>query len=381
MTKIRILFLITDLGRGGAERFLIDHCTELSKSTSIEFKIGVLFDFNQYKEETKTFDIVKLNFETFSLFQKNDNIEYHKLINNFKPHIVHSNRYLAEFLSSYYPNDEITYVCHCHDNMIEFKPFEISCLYKKRSLFNFIEKKYLWWKKYRKVRTYFIANSSHTFSYLQKVLPNSQSKKLVRLDFGFNFDKFYVQKRKQIQPNHNIRILNVGSFQHKKNQNFIIDIAKELLKEIDNFEIHLVGNGEHYEAIKKRVKQENLENNIFLQGIQTNVQDWYKSSDIYLHTAYYEPFGLVFLEAMASGLPIVCLDGKGNRDIIQDGYNGYIFRNQNPTLFSKAILDLYKNHSKYEYFSQNGKDFAKNFDINIQTEKFLRFYESILQKI
>lgn len=380
MKKIRILFLITDLGKGGAERFLVDHCSQLLQREDIEFKIGVLYDNNQYLEETKLFNIVKLNFDTFSFLSKNENESYRKLLDNFKPHIIHTNRYLAEFLSSYYLDMRIAYVCHGHDNMVEFKNLDMSTLFDKRKILNFFEKMYMWWIKYRKTTTYFIANSSHTQIYYQNVLPKLQRNNVIRIDYGFNYHKFQQNESRSVIPKRKLKILNVGSFQHKKNQTFIIDIANELLKYTANFEIHLIGNGQFFDTVKTRICKENLDKFVYLEGIQNNVQHWYRIADIYLHTAYYEPFGLVFLEAMAAGLPIVCLNGKGNKDIIEHEKNGFIFEKQNPKLFADAIFSLYEDDVLYEKISEYGKTYAKKFDLACQTEKFIQFYNSILEK-
>jgi glycosyltransferase involved in cell wall biosynthesis len=380
LKKIKILFLITDLGRGGAERFLVDHCKGLSRYPEIEFKIGLLYNCNQYTEESQRFDLVDLEYETFSLFRKNENKKYNELLTEYKPDIIHSNRYLAEFITSYYLDKNITYVCHGHDNMIELDNLRLTTFFNKNRLLNFIEKLYLYIYKYSKVNTYFIANSQHTYDYYKKVLPLRQSKSLVKMDYGFQYDRFFDPKHRSIDSNKTLRILNVGSFQHKKNQSFIIDIAKELLNYTENFEIHLIGQGEYFNAVQARVYSENLDEFVFCEGLKNNVEDWYMASDIYLHTAYYEPFGLVFLEAMAAGLPIVCLDGQGNRDIIEHGNNGFIFGEQNPKLFADAIFELSEDNSKYEKMSNYGKSFAKKFDIEIQTDKFVEFYKSILAK-
>jgi glycosyltransferase involved in cell wall biosynthesis len=378
--KAKILFLIPDLDKGGAERFLVDHCLGLTSYPEIEFKIGVFFDNNQYVEESKVFDIVHLGYDIFSLFRKNENENFKKLLNEFKPDLIHSNLYLAEFLTTFYLDKNITYVCHGHDNMIELDSFKLPTLFNKKKLLNFIEKCHLYIHKYSKVDTYFIANSQHTYDYYKKVLPFRQANSLVKLDYGFQYDRFFYSKQRSIDPDKTLRILNVGSFQHKKNQSFIIDIAKELLNYTENFEIHLIGQGEYFNAVQARVYSENLDEFVFCEGLKNNVEDWYMASDIYLHTAYYEPFGLVFLEAMAAGLPIVCLDGQGNRDIIEHGKNGFIFGEQNPKLFADAIFELSEDNSKYEKMSNYGKSFAKKFDIEIQTDKFVEFYKSILAK-
>lgn len=380
MKKIKILFLITDLGRGGAERFLVDHCKGLSSYPEIEFKIGLLYDNNQYIEESQRFDLVDLDYETFSLFRKNENKKYKELLIEYKPDIIHSNRYLAEFLTTYYLDKNITYVCHGHDNMIELDNLRLTTFFNKNRLLNFVEKLYLYIYKYSKVNTYFIANSQHTYDYYKKALPHRQAKSLVKMDFGFQYDRFFDPKPRRIDSNKTLRMLNVGSFQHKKNQNFIIDVALALKKKLNSFEIHLLGNGELYESVKTRIKNHQLEDCVRLHGVVYNVQDWYKESDIYLHTAYYEPFGLVFLEAMASGLPVVCLDGKGNRDIMEDGKNGFILYEQNPDKFAETLYSLYTNQKLYSEISVYAQSFAKQFDIKLKTTEFVDFYKRIIGK-
>ena len=56
-----------------------------------------------------------------------------------------------------------------------------------------------------------------------------------------------------------------------------------------------------------------------------------------MHSASYEPFGLVLLEAMAAGIPCVSIDGGGNRDIIINGENGFIIEIQSAI---EAVLDI-----------------------------------------
>jgi len=135
--KIRILFLITDLGKGGAERFLIDLCNELNNRNDVDFLIGSLYDNNQYINDTANFNIVNLNYNTFSFTHKNDCLEYKRILKEFKPQIIHTHRFLAEFLTTYSVDKHIKYVCHGHDNMIQLENFSIKTLFNKRLLLNF----------------------------------------------------------------------------------------------------------------------------------------------------------------------------------------------------------------------------------------------------
>jgi glycosyltransferase involved in cell wall biosynthesis len=376
-TKIKILFLITDLGKGGAERYLIDLCTELKQRDDVEFIIGSLFDNNQYSNLTTNFKIVNLDFQTFSLRRKNECLSYKDLLDNFQPDIIHTHRFLAEFLSAYYVSPDIKYVCHGHDNMVQFSPLNFSTFFNKEKLTHFIEKKYLTDKKYKSAPTYFIANSQHTFAYYKKQLPKDMQSKVELISYGFEFDKFYSSIEKK--NNRVLKILNVGSFQPKKNQAFIIKIAKELKNRGLEFEINLLGDGPDYTLIENLIQKNDLQAYVFLRGIIDNVEDWYKSSDIYLHTAWYEPFGLVLLEAMAAGLPIIALDGKGNKDLIKNGENGYLLTDQNPILFADTIFKLIERPELKESIAKYAQKFAANYSIENKTNELIAFYKSILE--
>ncbi|OFY85153.1 MAG: hypothetical protein A3F72_05075 [Bacteroidetes bacterium RIFCSPLOWO2_12_FULL_35_15] len=379
--KLRILFLITDLGKGGAERYLIDLCTELLNYHEIEFIIGSLYDNNQYVQLSHKFKIVNLNFQTFSLRKKNENPEYKKLVQEFKPHIIHSHRFLGEFLSSYYINPKIKYVCHFHDNMIQLEKPKVKNLLNKEKLIFALERNHLIKNKYKKAPSFFIANSTHTESFCNKNIPTYLKNNIRLIPYGFNYYRFKSEQAKIIDTSKAINILNVGSFQSKKNQIFIIEIAKILKKRELNFIINLIGEGEQFENVKNAIEQNKLQNNIILTGNINDVENWYKKVDIYIHTAKYEPFGLVFLEAMASGTPIITLDGKGNRDLIENGKNGFIINEENPEMFADKIELLISNKSLYHSISEYAIEYSKKYDIKNKTKELIDFYYQIREKV
>lgn len=377
MKELKILFVITDLGKGGAERFLLDLVSELETYPQIDYRIASLYNTVEYEEFKGNNKIHFLDFTTFSLRKKNHNSGYSDLLNDFQPDIIHTNRFLAEFITSYDVRPSINYVCHGHDNMIQFKRFSLKCLTNKAALLNFIEYNYLINRKYKKVPTYFIVNSRHTYTYFQHVLPGNQKKNIHLIPLGFNYTKFFTE-RQYNQEKKKIKLLNVGSYQAKKNQIFLLDIAQELSALGVDFEINLIGDGPGFQHISNEIKNRKLENTVFQHGLQANVDEWYNNSDVYLHTAYYEPFGLVFLEAMASGLPIICLDGKGNRDIIKNDYNGYMFFEQEAKAFANKIVEYTRNQELYQLISRQAQDFAKQYALPDKTSELVHFYYSII---
>ncbi len=371
---LRILFLITDLGKGGAERFLTDLCNALRPRSDVEFVIGALLDDNQYREETAGLPIVQLRYTAFSLARRQEYPEYRQLLEDFQPHIVHTHRFLAEFLSAWHVSDEITYICHGHDNMVQFAPFGFGTCLDRAAFTNWMEKRYLIRTKYRRVRTSFVANSHHTLDYYRTVLPGFMRDDVHLIRYGFDYARFRAPEPRSPAAGEPLRLVNVGSFQDKKNQIFIVRIAEELREAGVDFQIHLLGDGANRARVQEAVHRCGLLDHVILHGNVDRVEEWLWRSHIYLHTAWYEPFGLVLLEAMAAGLPCVALDGKGNRDLIEEGRNGHLIEEQDPSLFAARIRALAASPERYLAMSEYAREYARAYDIHRAADALLAFY-------
>ena len=117
---------------------------------------------------------------------------------------------------------------------------------------------------------------------------------------------------------------------------------------------------------------------IKLKGNVDKVEEFLKNSSIYLHSAYSESFGLVLLEAMATGLPCIAIDAKGNRDILKNEFNGFLLMSHDPELFAGKIISLIENPDLYHKFSTNAYEFSKKFDIKVYLNTLINFYKKIL---
>lgn len=171
----------------------------------------------------------------------------------------------------------------------------------------------------------------------------------------------------------------MGSFVLKKNQKFAVQILNELI--INGFKANLtfLGDGPNIDEVKSFAKKLKIEEHINFKGNIADVKPFLEDSNFYLHTANYEPFGLVLIEAMAAGLPVISLDGFGNRDFIEHGENGYIFKEQNPKDFFECITELFNNEKLYLKIINNGYETAKKYDIKEYLRKLLEIYQNSLQ--
>ncbi|MDR1762026.1 MAG: glycosyltransferase family 4 protein [Bacteroidales bacterium] len=373
---MKILYFVQSLVRGGAERLIIDICTELQKRKGIEYLIVSFSEQNDYPESTSDLNIAYCNASIqLSLFRKNI-VKIDELLNiiqDFKPDIIHSNVYLCELLSREVLFPNIKYFTHCHNNMPEFNNFSLKTLFNKRRFSRFYEKKRIE-RKYVKCRNKFIAISQDTLIYYQTHLNNKLKTAIYLLPNAINYKKFYNSDFQKSEDT--LHLIMAGHFSAYKNQIFLLDVLKIIANK--NVPVHLTLAGDwrnNGEVILKKTKKMNLTSKLSMPGIVNNIEDLYKTQSIYVHSSLSEPFGLVLLEAMAAGLPIVCLDGKGNRDIIEEGKNGYMIMQNDPKLFADKILEIWSNSEKYRFMSQYAQEYAKQFDIVNYVDKLLELYQ------
>jgi glycosyltransferase involved in cell wall biosynthesis len=91
-----------------------------------------------------------------------------------------------------------------------------------------------------------------------------------------------------------------------------------------------------------------------------------------------ETQGLVTIEAMAAGLPIVAVDGSGTRDIVEHGKQGFLVENDADAL-AKGIQKLLADPQRMKRFSNNALKKAKTFDINELGKQMISVYEQAIQ--
>lgn len=376
---MKVLHIIPNLSKGGAERLVIDIMKALSNKKEVEAKLIILRnDINYDISDIKDLVEVVLVKVKLSIFKKNKlNVaDLQKSISEFKPDIIHTHLFEAEITSRscYYP--KAVWFSHCHDNMIQFKNFSFDTLKNKSTFTNFFEKKYLFSRYDANNGTQFIAISNNAKEYFENKISGYPITLLLN---AINFDKFFIEKENK-KYSKSIKLINVGSFVDKKNQQFLITIAEKLKEKNIEFELHLLGDGKNIKAIEQKSRTLNLKEHIFFYGNVNNVEEHLWQSDIYVHSATYEPLGLVLLEAMAAGLPVISLDGGGNRDLIEEGKNGFMIYEQNPDLFVDVIVKLWQDKKKHQAISKYAQQYAKQHDIKNYVDKLLDIYKQALAK-
>ena len=368
----KILHIIPNLRKGGAERLVLDICNELNKKENVSVTLITFSSLNEYQNISQNIDwkVIPSNFSPSVIGESVLNTsKLQEYVTQHKPDIIHTHLWEAEILCSQIDYGNAKSFTHFHDNMLQLKNTIIPL--SKKDLTNLYEKKIVT-RKYKKRLSNFICISNNTINFAKKSLPKTFNKRIHLLHNSVNLNHFIPLKR---TPSFPIKLINIGSFVLKKNQKFAVDILSEIHKVGINANITFLGDGDLKESVSNYAMKLNLSNNVHFKGNVDNVSEHLKNANVYVHTATWEPFGLVILEAMASGLPVVSLDGKGNRDIIQNNINGHIFKKQDPNLFARTIINLFNDKNKYDTLSKKSLATAKKFDIENYCDKLLAIYK------
>ncbi|MCL7943604.1 glycosyltransferase [Marinobacter sp. ATCH36] len=120
--------------------------------------------------------------------------------------------------------------------------------------------------------------------------------------------------------------VSVSRLSNEKNIDFMIDAIDELRRRTDRpFRFLMIGEGHQHERLQQRIDELDLQDHFTLVGSipPDDMATWYHLGDAFLFASKSETQGMVILEAMAAGLPVVAVRSSGIDDVVRDGFNGF----------------------------------------------------------
>jgi glycosyltransferase involved in cell wall biosynthesis len=151
---------------------------------------------------------------------------------------------------------------------------------------------------------------------------------------------------------------------------------------LSNAHLLIVGDGPDREAIQQRAAQLGIAKRIHLLG-QVNDAEKHAAlavADAFVTTSQHEGFGLVFLEAMAFGLPIVCYDRGGQTDFLKSGETGFVVRLNDETAFTRAIVDLHVDMQRRHGFGEHNRSLVENYFIDTCARRYEEVFEEVVAR-
>lgn len=367
---MKIIHVIPNLRKGGAERIVLNICNEIHSRQEHDVLLITFEQDNSYEFLTRNINWKVVVSDVIPSISGKATInisELQKTIEDFQPDIIHAHLFKSIIVISQIHYDKAHYVIHFHDNMHQLENFSVGRITKKSAWTNYYEKRMVL-KSFRKKRLSVITISDETERFARKVLSNSIP--VYKLHNAIDYDRFFSEVRNRNEG----QIVMIGSFVPKKNQLLAIQAIQELDSRGHKVVLNLVGDGPLKSNLEKYSQENGISHLVNFLGVVDYPEKVLSEASIYLHTAIIEPFGLVLLEAMAAGLPVVCTNGGGNSDLIVEGENGFMINEFSPELLAYKVEFLWKNADKRMEMGRKAQEYSRQFDMKSYVDRLIQLY-------
>lgn len=368
----RILFLIHDLGHGGAEKVLVNLVNNMDKN---KFDITVMALFGGGVNE----QFLSPNVKLINCFKKpiHGNSYLMKL---FSPKLLHKLLIREDY------DIEIAYLEGPSARIIG------GCNNKKTRLISWIHSEHHDKKRaaksYRSFSEFYrcyqqfdkiicvsetVKNDFYSIYHIDnkmEVLYNTiESEKIVRLS--------HEQIKEDIFDNQEFNIVGVGKILKNKGFDRMARILKRLRE--DGYPIHwfALGIGEEQEHIEKFLQEYDLQDYFTFLGYQTNPYKYVAKCDLFVCASFAEGFSTATTEALIVGTPVCTVEVSGMKEMLGNNNEfGIITKNTEEDLYF-GIKKLIENRNLLEYYKKKAKERGKSFS----AEKTTKAVEAMLQEI
>ena len=203
---------------------------------------------------------------------------------------------------------------------------------------------------------------------------------------GLELEKFDPKNKnteliEQIKDKYGIKdqfiVTFLGRIAKEKSIEVLIDAMKEVIKENDNVLCLIVGGGPQLEELKELVKDDHISNYVIFTGPKPSneVPSYYHLSNVFVSASITETQGLTYIEAMASGLPLVCRKDPCLYGVLEEGGNGYSY--ESIQQFVSGVQRLLEEKEIFENARQHSRKIAEEYG----TKRFGKRVESCYEKV
>lgn len=322
-----MLFLIPSLRFGGTERQVVEQALLLKEKYNIV--ICSIYPENRFPElEERGVRVVSLNKKTGKLYNLPCFLKFLMLVRKEKPAVIHSFLMFANL-----------YACGV-SLLLRFKNvitstrinIDFSKCYGGNRFTYYLFKKF---------SRFHVVNTQYSEDLLLKKMGYRQDQ-LYLIENAVDTDRFYYISENKKVPG----AVYPARIEKRKNQLMLI-AAINILKQKDllpkGFQLFLVGekNDKPYvERVVAAVRKYQLEKSIIFIDPTTDIERYYSKSSFLVFPSSWEGLSNTILEAMSSGLPVVCSNEANLPGLVKDGFNGYLFPANDPEACAESLFKL-----------------------------------------
>ena len=242
-----------------------------------------------------------------------------------------------------------------------------------------------WWLAYESWKV--IVNSEYMKNEVRQVFQLPEDK-ICKVYNGVDISKFqgYVRDygfRRNYALDNEKMVFFVGRLVHEKGVHILVESIPKVIKHYNDVKFVIAGKGPAYDYLRSRSMELGVSHKVYFTGYISDVEllKLYKCSDIAVFPSLYEPFGIVALEGMVAGVPVIVSDTGGLGEIVEHGVDGMKFYAGNANSLADCILELLYNPEKAESMVKNAFEKVSSvYDSEIVSKKTMDVYSEILKE-
>lgn len=172
-------------------------------------------------------------------------------------------------------------------------------------------------------------------------------------------------------------ILAVGRLTSQKGFDLLLESWVEVNKVMPDWTLKIVGEGEDRIKLTNFIKENELDNSVKLVGNTENISEYYKEAEIFCLSSRFEGFGMVLIEALAFGLPIVSFDCEVGPAEILEGTGSILVAQNDIELLASSLVSLINNSEQRKAISLKSKEKAEIYQPENIIEQWINLIDSL----
>lgn len=185
--------------------------------------------------------------------------------------------------------------------------------------------------------------------------------------------------RQLIAPNNERILLHASNFRKVKRVEDVVKVFAEVVKKIP-CKLLFVGDGPERSSVESLSRELRICQDIRFLGRQEEMEDILAITDLFVLPSEYESFGLVALEAMAAGVPVISSNAGGLPEINLNGVTGFLSDVGDVQQMSNNILQIFSDDKLFDSMRKNSLQQADKFDIKNIVPKYEDLYARVMKE-
>jgi glycosyltransferase involved in cell wall biosynthesis len=214
---------------------------------------------------------------------------------------------------------------------------------------------------------------------MKEMVGERTSSKIYVIPNGVDFD--YIQNIQSQNQLKHPSILFVGGLRKVKGIDLLLRAVPIIGEKTPNLHLYVAGSGREEKKLKRLVKELKIEKKVKFLGFVSGNEKYvyYKSVDICVFPSLYEPFGVVIVEAMACGKPVVASRVGGIPFVVEDGKSGLLFESENVEELAEKVILLLEDKELRAKMGEAGRERARGFTWERSAEMTVDVYKEVIE--